>query len=191
MELVFATNNKHKLEEVRQIVGQKYELLSLLDIRCFEELPETQDTIEGNARQKAKYICDQYSVNCFADDTGLEIEALNGEPGVYSARYAGDECNFENNIDKVLQNLKGVFNRKALFKTVISLFLNGKVYSFTGIVHGTILQERRGTSGFGYDSVFLPDGYTKTYAEMSAEEKNRISHRGIATRGLCDFLNAL
>jgi XTP/dITP diphosphohydrolase len=191
MKLIFATNNKHKLEEVSHIIGSKFELLSLKDISCFDDLPETQDTIEGNASQKALFVYDKYKMNCFADDTGLEIEALNGEPGVYSARYAGEACNFDNNIEKVLKKMAGVSNRKAFFKTVISLYYNGNEYQFSGIVEGIILTERKGTAGFGYDPIFLPDGFQKTYAELSAEEKNKISHRGIATNKLCKFLNAL
>jgi XTP/dITP diphosphohydrolase len=190
MTLVFATNNKHKLEEVGKIIDNSFELLSLNDIQCNDAIPETQDTIEGNALQKARYIFEKYNINCFADDTGLEIEALNGEPGVLSARYAGESCNFDDNIEKVLMNLQGMSNRRALFKTVISLIIDGRDYQFTGIVHGSIINQRKGYSGFGYDPVFLPEGYTRTYAELSAEEKNTISHRGIATRKLCDFLKS-
>jgi XTP/dITP diphosphohydrolase len=191
MKLVFATNNKHKLEEVGDIIGNAYELLSLKDIGCFDELPETQNTIEGNALQKAKFVFNKFGVNCFADDTGLEIEALNGEPGVYSARYAGESCNFDDNIDKVLKKMIGVSNRNALFKTVISLIIDGQDHQFTGIVNGIILTERRGTSGFGYDPIFMPRGFPGTYAELSSAEKNKISHRGVATRKLCDFLKSL
>ncbi len=188
MKLVFATNNKHKLEEVKTIISNDFEILNLKDINCFDDIPETQDTIEGNASQKAFYIYENYKMNCFADDTGLEIDVLNGEPGVYSARYAGEGCSFDDNIEKVLKKLSGVSNRKAQFKTVISLVINGKEYQFKGIIEGTLLKERRGTSGFGYDPVFLPKGYDKTFAELSSEEKNKISHRGTASRKLAEFL---
>ncbi|MCD4794121.1 MAG: non-canonical purine NTP diphosphatase [Bacteroidales bacterium] len=188
MKLVFATNNKHKLEEVKTIISNDFEILNLKDINCVEDIPETQDTIEGNASQKAFYIYENYKTNCFADDTGLEIDVLNGEPGVYSARYAGEGCSFDDNIEKVLKKLTGVSNRKAQFKTVISLVIDGKEYQFKGIIEGTLLKERRGTSGFGYDPVFLPKGYNKTFAELSSEEKNKISHRGRASRKLAEFL---
>lgn len=191
MKLIFATNNQHKLNEVAAIIGNKFELLSLRNIKCYEEIPETKDTIEENAFEKASYIYNKYLINCFADDTGLEIEALNGEPGVYSARYAGEACNFDDNIEKVLTKMKGITNRKASFKTVISLIIDGKDYQFKGIVNGVILSERKGSSGFGYDPIFLPDGFSETYAEMNAEKKNEISHRGIATRLLCAFLKNL
>lgn len=188
MKLVFATNNKHKLEEVKTIISNDFEILNLKDINCFDDIPETQDTIEGNASQKAFYIYENYKMNCFADDTGLEIDVLNGEPGVYSARYAGEGCSFDDNIEKVLKKLTGVSNRKAQFKTVISLVIDGKEYQFKGIIEGTLLKERRGTSGFGYDPVFLPKGYNKTFAELSSGEKNKISHRGRASRKLAEFL---
>ncbi|NPA68827.1 MAG: non-canonical purine NTP diphosphatase [Chlorobi bacterium] len=188
MELVFATNNKHKLEEVKKILNNKFKILSLNDINCFEEIPETQKTIKGNASQKAHYIYDKYKKNCFADDTGLEIEALNGEPGVYSARYAGENCSFEDNVKKVLQKLEGIKNRKARFKTVISLIINNKEYLFEGIINGTVIDKKRGKSGFGYDPIFLPDGFNKTFAEMLPEEKNKISHRALATQKLINFL---
>ena len=188
MKLVFATNNKHKLEEVRNILDKKFEILSLKDINCFEEIPETQNTIEGNASQKANYIYDKYKINCFADDTGLFINALNGEPGVYSARYAGENCSFEDNVKKVLEKLQTVPNRKAYFKTVISLIIEGKEYQFEGIINGTITEHKQGTAGFGYDPVFMPDGYTQTFAQLTSYEKNKISHRGIATKKLIFFL---
>ncbi len=191
MKLVFATNNKHKLEEVRNILDEKFKILSLKDINCFEEIPETQNTIEGNASQKANYIYNKYKINCFADDTGLFIESLNGEPGVYSARYAGENCSFEDNVKKVLEKLQNISNRKAYFKTVISLIIDGKEYQFEGIVNGIITENEKGMSGFGYDPVFLPDGYTETFAELSSDEKNKISHRGIATRKLINFLQKL
>jgi len=191
MKLVFATNNKHKLEEVTKIINDDFEILSLNDIECFEEIPETQKTIEGNASQKSHYILDKYNINCFADDTGLEIEALNCEPGVYSARYAGEDCSFQDNVKKVLKKLDGVKNRNAQFKTVISLIIDGKENLFEGIIKGTILKEEKGASGFGYDPIFQPIGYNKTFAELGSEIKNKISHRGIATKKLAEFLKAL
>ena len=191
MKLIFATNNKHKLEEVKKIIDGDFELLNLKDINCFEEIPETQNTIEGNASQKSRYIYDKYNINCFADDTGLEIDALNGEPGVYSARYAGEACSFDDNIDKVLKELKGISNRNAQFKTVISLIINGEEHQFTGIIGGVILKDRRGESGFGYDPIFLPKTYNRSFAELSADEKNSISHRGIASRKLAAFLKKI
>ena len=191
MELVFATNNKHKLEEIQAIVGDHFRLLSLHDISCNEEIPEEQDTLEGNASQKAFFIYNKYGYNCFADDTGLEIEALNGEPGVFSARYAGEAKNPEANIDKVLGKLAKIKNRKARFRTVISLVINGTETQFEGIVDGEILNERQGNSGFGYDPVFLPEGFSQSFAEMSLLEKNRISHRGRAVAKLAAFLKSL
>ncbi len=191
MKLAFATNNAHKLEEVEKIINKDFEILSLKDIKCFDEIPETQDTIEGNASQKSNYVYKKHKINCFADDTGLEIEALNGEPGVYSARYAGTDCSFEDNVVKVLKKLEDNENRKAQFKTVISLIIEEKEYQFEGIIKGTILKERKGSSGFGYDPIFQPNGYDKTFAELSAEVKNEISHRGIATKKLAEFLKTL
>lgn len=191
MKLVFATNNKHKLEEVREILGNKFEILSLKDIHFFDEIPETQNTIEGNASQKAHFIYDKYNINCFADDTGLEIDALNGAPGVYSARYAGDNCTYEDNVQKVLKKLEGINNRKAQFKTVISLIVNDIEYVFQGIIKGSVTENKRGKSGFGYDPIFLPEGYEKTFAELSSLEKNKISHRGLATQKLFNFLENL
>lgn len=191
MKLVFATNNKHKLEEVREILGNKFEILSLKDIHFFDEIPETQNTIEGNASQKAHFIYDIYNINCFADDTGLEIDALNGAPGVYSARYAGDNCTYEDNVQKVLKKLEGINNRKAQFKTVISLIVNDIEYVFQGIIKGSVTENKRGKSGFGYDPIFLPEGYEKTFAELSSLEKNKISHRGLATQKLFNFLENL
>jgi len=191
MRLVFATNNLNKLKEVREILNNNFNILSLEDINCYEDIPETQPTIEGNAAQKSFYLYDKYSENCFADDTGLEIEALNGEPGVYSARYAGKNRNFEENIQKVLLNLKDKSNRKARFKTVISLVIQGKEVQFEGLVYGSILEEKHGEGGFGYDAIFLPDGYNQTFAEMNSEQKNLISHRGVAVRKLTDYLNSL
>jgi len=191
MELVFATNNAHKLEEVTKIINDDFEILSLKDIECFDDIPETQNTIEGNASQKSHYIYGKYKINCFADDTGLEIESLNGEPGVYSARYAGENCSFQDNVEKVLKKLDGVKNRNAQFKTVISLIIDGKEFQFEGIIKGEILNEEKGNSGFGYDPIFKPIGYGKTFAELAPEIKNKISHRGIATSKLADFLKTL
>ena len=188
MELVFATNNKHKLAELQAILGNRFHLLSLSDIGCNEEIPEEQPTLEGNASQKSFYIYNKTGYNCFADDTGLEIEALNGEPGVYSARYAGEEKSAEANIRKVLEKLTKINNRKARFRTVISLVIEGVEYQFEGIVEGEILDEKRGNSGFGYDPIFKPDGYYETFAEMNLAEKNKISHRSRAVEKLVDFL---
>ena len=189
MKLVLASNNKHKLEEMRAILGGKVEILSLSDINCHDEIPEEQDTIEGNALQKARYIHDKYNLDCFADDTGLEVECLNGEPGVYSARYAGEHPTFDDNIAKLLANMEGHENRSARFRTAIALILGGKEYIFEGEVKGQIIKEYRGYNGFGYDPVFLPDGYSQTFAELPAEIKNKISHRGNAAKKLAEFLN--
>lgn len=187
-KFVFATNNAHKLEEVSNILGNKIELLSLKDIGCHDEIPETADTLEGNALQKARYIFERYHTDCFADDTGLEVEALNGAPGVYSARYASDAHDSEKNMRKLLEELKGIENRKAQFRTVFALIIDGKEHLFEGIIKGQIISVRKGNSGFGYDPVFIPDGYTQTFAEMGNAEKNKISHRAIATQKLCNFL---
>lgn len=189
MKLVFATNNAHKLEEVSAMLGDAFELLSLNDIDCHTDIPETADTLEGNARLKASFIYRNYGMNCFADDTGLEVEALGGAPGVYSARYAGGEGHdSEANMRKLLAKLKGKDNRKARFRTAISLILDGKEYLFEGIVNGEITTEKRGDSGFGYDPVFRPDGYEQTFAELGHEIKNQISHRARAVQKLCEFL---
>ena len=188
MKIIFATNNAHKLHEVSTLLGDSIELLSLNDIGFKEEIPETQPTIEGNASQKSHYIFERYNVPVFADDTGLEIEALNGEPGVYSARYAGPNCSCQDNCDKVLFNLKAKSNRVAHFKTVVSLIIDGKETQFEGIVNGKMLEEGRGKDGFGYDPVFQPDGFQECFAEMSLEQKNKISHRGIAVRKLVEYL---
>lgn len=188
MKLVFATNNRHKLEEIQHLLGSKIKLLSLNDIHCSEEIPEDYFTLEENASQKARYIFDKYNVNCFADDTGLEIEFLKGKPGVLSARYAGENKDSQANIDKVLTELKGVNNRKARFRTVIALIINGCETQFEGIVEGTILTERHGDSGFGYDPIFLPDGYNLSFAEMNLNDKNKISHRARAINKLVDFI---
>jgi XTP/dITP diphosphohydrolase len=191
MKLVFATNNPHKLQEINQLLDDSIELLSLSDINCFEEIPENQETIEGNAAEKSFYIWNKYGINCFADDTGLEIEALNGEPGVYSARYAGEEKSPEKNMDLVLQKLSEIKNRKARFKTVISLVMDGKETQFEGIVNGRILEEKRGKTGFGYDPIFQPEESHLSFAEMSMDEKNKISHRGRAVQKLVDYLTHL
>lgn len=188
-KFVFATNNAHKLEEVTAILGDKIELLSMKDIHCHADIPETTDTLEGNALLKARYIFENYNMDCFADDTGLEVEALNGAPGVYSARYAGDAHNSEANMRKLLQDMEGIENRKAQFRTVFALIINGKEHLFEGIVKGEITKHRCGSSGFGYDPVFIPEGYTQTYAEMGNTLKNKISHRALATNKLCNFLS--
>jgi len=180
MKLLAATNNPHKLREIREIAGKDYEVLSLKDIHLDADIPETQDTLAGNARQKARFIFDHTGLNCLADDTGLEIEALDGRPGVYSARYAGEGCSFDDNIQKVLEELDGQENRKACFRCVVCLILHGEEHLFTGKIPGEIIRERRGTGGFGYDPVFIPDGCSMTFAEMPAHLKNGISHRGIA-----------
>lgn len=184
----FATNNLHKLEEVRSVLGSDFRVFSLDEIACKEELPETGNTLEANAHQKANYVFGHYRQTCFADDTGLEVEALNNEPGVYSARYAGPQRNSEANIDLLLRNLEGKENRKARFRTVICWVSEKETHYFEGIVEGEIIGERRGTKGFGYDSVFVPTGYTKTFAEMTMEEKNLLSHRSRAVNRLVGFL---
>jgi XTP/dITP diphosphohydrolase len=188
MKLVFATNNQNKLKELQSLLGEEIELLSLADIHCFDEIPEDHETLEENASQKAKYIFDKFKLNCFADDTGLEIEALNNEPGVYSARYAGENNDANANMEKVLSKLKACENRKAVFRTVISLFIEGKETQFEGIVKGIILEKERGVDGFGYDPIFEPEGYELSFAEMDLAEKNKISHRGVAVRKLVDYL---
>ncbi len=188
MKLVFATNNQNKLKELQNLLGEEIELLSLADINCDDEIPEDHETLEENASQKAQYIFNKFNVNCFADDTGLEIESLNNEPGVYSARYAGEERDAKSNMKKVLENLKGVENRKSRFRTVISLLIDGKEIQFEGIVEGNILEKERGIDGFGYDPIFEPEGYDISFAEMDMTEKNKISHRGLAVRKLVDYL---
>ena len=190
-KLVFATNNQNKFRELQQILSNEFELLSLKDIGCLEDIPETAETIEENSMQKAEYVYQKYKIDCFADDTGLEIEALQGRPGVYSARYAGEEKNMDKNIEKILSELKNKDNRKARFKTIISLILDGEKYQFEGIINGEIIEEKRGDSGFGYDPVFVPEGYDITFAEMPADEKNKISHRGRAVKKLATFLKDL
>ncbi len=191
MKIVFATNNQNKLRELQQILGNEFELLNLKDIHCFEDIPENSPTIEENSLDKANYVYENFKFDCFADDTGLEIEALDGRPGVFSARYAGDEKNMDKNIEKILFELENKENRNARFKTVISLIIEGKTYQFEGIINGKITKDKKGDSGFGYDPVFLPDGYDITFAEMPAELKNKISHRGIAVQKLVDFLHSL
>ena len=188
MKLVFATNNKHKLQEVRDIVGDRVEVLSLSDIDCNDDIPETADTLQGNALIKARYIYEKYGVDCFADDTGLEVEALDGAPGVYSARYAGEECDSEANMKKLLHNLTDKNNRNAQFRTVIALIINGEERLFNGIVKGVIATEKMGTSGFGYDPIFIPEGFSESFAQMDASMKNSISHRYRATEELSIFL---
>ena len=189
-KLVFATNNAHKLEEIRAILGDKVEILSLNDIDCHADIPETADTLQGNAALKAQYIYENYGLDCFADDTGLEVEALNGAPGIYSARYAGGEGHdSEANMKKLLSEMQDKDNRKARFRTVICLIEGGKERFFEGIVNGSIIRERKGGSGFGYDPVFMPDGYSETFAEMGNDEKNKISHRARAVQKLCVYLN--
>ncbi len=187
-EIIFATNNLHKLSEIKAILKSDFKILSLSEIGFNEDIPETADTLEGNASLKSKVIFQKFGKDCFADDTGLEVEALNGGPGVYSARYAGEENDAAKNTAKLLSELKNTTNRKAQFRTVISLILDGKEFQFEGIIKGKIATEKSGTKGFGYDPVFIPDGYAQTFAEMSADEKNIISHRAIATQKLAEFL---
>ncbi|QHS55448.1 non-canonical purine NTP diphosphatase [Mucilaginibacter sp. 14171R-50] len=187
-QLVFATNNTHKLEEVQAMAGNKIKLLSLNDIGCYDDIAETGSTFNENASLKSHYIYDRYKLNCFGDDSGLEINALGNQPGIYSARYAGTHGNHEANIDKVLNKLHGLTDRSARFRTVISLMWNGAEYFFEGVVEGSIRKERSGTAGFGYDPIFQPDGYDITFAEMSMDEKNRISHRSRAVDLLVAFL---
>jgi len=190
--IVIATHNHHKYHEIKDLMNSRLcniNLLSLDDINCTENIPEDHNTLEGNALQKANYIYCKYKMNCFADDTGLEIESLNGEPGVFSARYAGENVkNFDDNINKVLSKLSNKTNRNAQFRTIVALILEGKKYFFEGIVKGKIIYHKKGEEGFGYDSIFVPDGYDKTFAEMSMEEKNKISHRAMAINKLMDFL---
>ncbi|WP_177764884.1 non-canonical purine NTP diphosphatase [Flavobacterium sp. I3-2] len=189
MKIVFASNNKNKIQEIKNQLPKEIELVSLEDIGCYEDIPETAETIEGNAILKANYVTEKYNLPCFADDTGLEIEALNNEPGVYSARYAGEHKDSNDNMDKVLKNLENIENRNAHFKTVIALNLNNQQHLFTGIVEGTIGTEKIGTNGFGYDPIFTANNFNKTFAEMNLDEKIKISHRGLAVKQLIDFLN--
>ncbi|MEC4113782.1 non-canonical purine NTP diphosphatase [Myroides pelagicus] len=188
MKLIFASNNKNKIKEIKNQLGEDFEILSLEDIGCNVDIPETADTIEGNALLKADYIKRHYGFDCFADDSGLEVDALDGAPGVYSARYAGEQKSDDANIDKLLYELKNQTNRKANFKTVIALHINGEQHLFTGLVDGTILTERKGTNGFGYDPIFMANGMDKSFAEIDINQKNAISHRGKAISQLVDFL---
>lgn len=188
-KLVFATNNAHKLEEIRAMLNEKVEILSLTDINCHVDIPETADTLEGNAYLKAKYIYTHYGLDCFADDTGLEVEALDGAPGVYSARYAGDGHDSQANMQKLLKEMEEKNNRKAQFRTVISLIEKGEERRFEGVVKGEITMERRGDSGFGYDPIFQPEGFDETFAELGSEIKNKISHRAKAVEALCNYLS--
>lgn len=191
MKLVFASNNQNKVNEIKAMLPKSIELLSLKDIDCNEDIPETAKTIEGNAILKANYVTEKYNLPCFADDTGLEIEVLNGEPGVFSARYAGESKNSDDNMNKLLENLKDKTNRNAQFKTVIALNLNNEQHLFEGIAKGKIISEKKGKKGFGYDPIFVPEGFTSTFAEMEMTEKAKLSHRGIATRKLMEFLKSL
>ena len=187
--LVFATNNAHKLEEIRAILGNSIEILSLADIHCHADIPETADTLEGNARQKSRYVYEHYGLDCFADDTGLEVESLGGAPGVYSARYAdGQGHDSQANMNKLLKEMEEKNDRKAQFRTIISLIEKGEERQFEGIVKRQINREKRGESGFGYDPIFQPDGYETTFAELGSDIKNRISHRARAVAALCDYL---
>ena len=187
-KLVFVTNNANKLSEVRAILATQYEIISLAELNCFDDIPETADTLEGNALLKAQYIFDKFQVNCFADDTGLEVDALNGAPGVYSARYAGEDNDAKKNVEKLLLNLTGESIRTANFRTVIALIENGKIHYFEGKIEGKIATEPKGETGFGYDPVFIPDGYSQSFAELGTEEKNKISHRALAVQKLADYL---
>lgn len=191
MKLVFATNNSNKIKEIKNLMGNSIELLSLDEISCKEDIPETSDTIAGNALQKAQYVYDKYGYNCFADDTGLEISALNGEPGIYSARYAGGQRDANDNMDKVLLGLEAKEDKSAHFKTVIALIIDGDEALFEGIAEGEITTTKSGSEGFGYDPIFQPKGYDVTFSEMSLDEKNKISHRGKATKLLIDYLKEL
>ena len=188
MKLVFASNNKHKIQEIKQLLPETFEIVSLEDIGCTEDIPETADTIEGNAILKADYVTQKYGLPCFADDSGLEVEALNGAPGVYSARYAGEQKNDNDNIEKLLHELQGKINRKAQFKTVIALNLNNEQHLFTGIIKGEIIAKKKGINGFGYDPVFAAENSDKTFAELSSEEKNKVSHRAKAVEKLVEWL---
>jgi XTP/dITP diphosphohydrolase len=186
--LCFATNNAHKLEEIQALLGQDFELLTLKDINCNEELPETGDTLEANSLQKTQYLFDNYGVNCFGDDSGLEVEALNGEPGVYSAHYAGEQRNADDNMNLLLEKLGDNSNKKAQFKSVITLIQDGKITQFEGSVEGEIIAEKRGNQGFGYDPIFIPENLGRTFAEMSLAEKSTLSHRARAFAKLVEFL---
>ncbi|MDO9152974.1 MAG: non-canonical purine NTP diphosphatase [Paludibacter sp.] len=189
-KLVFATNNTHKLDEIRAVLANDIEIISLAELNCFDDIPETGNTLEENALIKAKYINDKFGLDCFADDTGLEVDALGGEPGVFSARYAGENQNSQKNIKKLLWNLKDKNNRSARFRTVIAYIENENMLYFEGVIAGEIISETRGTSGFGYDPVFVPKGYSQTFAELGADEKNRISHRALAVKKLAEYLQS-
>jgi len=191
MKLVFATQNENKAQEIQSLLPEYFKIITLKDIRCFDEIPETSETLEGNSLLKASFISETYNLNCFADDTGLEIEALDNRPGVYSARYAGTEISAAANINKVLLELKGKTTRNAQFRTIITLILNKSTFSFEGIVRGEIISEKRGENGFGYDPIFVPEGEVRTFAEMSLEEKNKHSHRARAFQKMIEFLNEL
>ena len=188
-KLVFASNNKHKLEAARAILGDKFEVVSLAEIGCHDDIPETAETLEGNALIKARWVKERYGFDCFADDTGLMVEALDGAPGVYSARYAGEHCSFADNVNKMLREMEGKENRKAYFATVIALILNGETYTFEGKVDGYIATEPSGEGGFGYDPIFIAEETGKSFAVMAPEEKNAISHRGRAMRQLANWLS--
>ena len=188
-KLVLASNNAHKLSEIRDILGHRYEILSLADIGCNVDIPEDADTLEGNATQKARYVFDHYHLDCFADDSGLEVRALNGEPGVHTARYATNGHDTDANVCKLLHVMEGVEDRTAQFRTIISLFLNGEEHQFEGIARGSISTEKRGTGGFGYDPVFIPEGFTDTFAQLGVEVKNKVSHRAKAVEKLVEFLS--
>ena len=190
MKLVFATNNPNKLKEVQEMLPNTIKLLSLSDINCYDEIDETEMSLEGNATLKADYITQKYGYDCFADDTGLEVESLNGKPGVYSARFAGEPSNSENNMQKLLTDLKNKSNRNAQFRTAVSLNINDANFLFEGICKGAILEKKQGEKGFGYDPIFKPENHTNSFAEMSFEEKNIISHRGIAIKKLVSFLSS-
>lgn len=191
MTLVFASNNANKIKEIQNLLPENITIASLESIGCYEEIPETADTIEGNAILKANYVTEKYGYDCFADDSGLEVDALNGAPGVYSARYAGEHKNSNDNMDKLLAALQGNENRKANFKTVIALNLNGQQHLFTGTINGHIIHDKTGTAGFGYDPIFQPEGFSRTFAQFSLEEKGKVSHRGKAVSQLVAFLNSL
>lgn len=188
MKIVFATHNKHKLNEIKKISKGQLRILSLDDINCHEDIPETGETLKENALIKAKFIINKFKLDCFADDTGLEVETLNNAPGIYSARYAGEKCDSEDNMRKLLNEMKGVENRSARFRTIIALLLNNREYFFEGEIYGDIIDSKRGTNGFGYDPIFVPRGYDKTFGELSADIKNHLSHRAIATQKLVSFL---
>ncbi len=190
MKLCLATNNAHKIEELQALLGENFQLQTLNDIGCIEDIPETADTFQGNSLLKAMYVWERFQISCIADDSGLEVEALNGEPGVFSARYAGtpEHGNHEKNTAKLLQNLVGIENRNAQFRSVITLIINGLPHFFEGIIRGKIIRQKRGLQGFGYDPIFVPEGYDRTFAEMSIEEKNPISHRGLAVAKMIEFL---